>query len=107
MFGVFGVLDNNGNRYRLNSRSIAVTSLGRVDPTDNRPTGVPTITGTARSGRSVFANIRGIQDRDGLNNPQWGYLWQFDGKLAATGSSFTLPTGSAGKVLTLTPLGTT
>ena len=67
-------------------------------------TGAPTINGTARVGESLTASTSDIADADGLANASFTYQW-----LAAdvdisgtTGSSYTVVTADAGKVIKVT-----
>ena len=61
--------------------------------TENTPaTGAPTITGTAQVGRTLTADISGIEDDDGVANAVFTYQWLADDAeiAGADGSSYTL-----------------
>ena len=67
-------------------------------------TGAPTITGTARVGESLTASTSDIADADGLANASFTYQWLADDLdiSGATGSSYTVVTADAGKVIKVT-----
>ena len=68
-------------------------------------TGAPTINGTARAvGESLTASTSGISDPDGLTNASFTYQWLADDTdiSSATGSSYTVAAGDAGKAITVT-----
>ena len=64
-------------------------------------TGAPTIGGTARVGESLTASTSDIADADGLANASFTYQWLADDLdiSGATGSSYTVVTADAGKVI--------
>ena len=67
-------------------------------------TGAPTISGTARVGESLTASTSDIADADGLANASFTYQWLADDLdiSGATGSSYTVVTADAGKVIKVT-----
>ena len=67
-------------------------------------TGAPTIGGTARVGESLTASTSGISDADGLADVTFTYQWLADDLdiSGATGSSYTVVTADAGKVIKVT-----
>ena len=67
-------------------------------------TGAPTIGGTARVGESLTASTSDIADADGLANASFTYQWLADDLdiSGATGSSYTVVTVDAGKVIKVT-----
>ena len=67
-------------------------------------TGAPTINGTARVGESLTASTSDIADADGLANASFTYQWLADDVdiSGATGSSYTVVTADAGKVIKVT-----
>ena len=74
-------------------------------PSDNSAaTGAPTIGGTARVGESLTASTSDIADADGLANASFTYQWLADDVdiSGATGSSYTVVTADAGKVIKVT-----
>ena len=67
-------------------------------------TGAPTINGTAQVGESLTASTSDIADADGLANASFTYQWlAADVDISgATGSSYTVVTADAGKVIKVT-----
>ena len=67
-------------------------------------TGALTITGTARVGELLTADVSNIMDDDGLDKAAFAYQWQADGTdiSGATGSSYTLATSDEGKAMSVT-----
>ena len=67
-------------------------------------TGAPTIGGTARVGETLTASTSDIADADGLANASFTYQWLADDLdiSGATGSSYTVVTADAGKVIKVT-----
>ena len=77
--------------------SFSVTETATQQP--NTPaTGLPTISGTARVGETLRADISGIDDADGLDNVSYGYQWLAnDAEIAgATDPTYTLVDDDAG-----------
>ena len=80
-------------------------SLRIVEVSNSPPTGVPTISGTARVGETLTAWTSGIVDTDGLRNVVWRYQWirvDSDGTSNATdigtdSSTYTLTSADRGK----------
>ena len=70
-------------------------------PSNSAATGAPTVSGTARVGESLTASTSGISDSDGLTNASFTYQWLADDAeiSGATGSSYTLADGDAGKAI--------
>ena len=70
--------------------------------TENTPaTGAPTITGTAQVGRTLTADISGIEDDDGVANAVFTYQWLADDAeiAGADGSSYTLADADENKAI--------
>ena len=67
-------------------------------------TGAPTISGTAQGGEILTASTSDIADADGLTNASFTYQWLADDTAisGATGSSYTVAAGDAGKAITVT-----
>ena len=67
-------------------------------------TGQPTISGTARVGETLTADVTGVADEDGLNNVAFSYQWMADDTniQGATGSSYILTEDDKGKAITVT-----
>ncbi len=76
-----------------------------VEARPNRPaTGALTITGTARVGELLTADVSSIGDADGLDKAAFAYQWQADSTdlPGATGSSYTLAASDEGKAMSVT-----
>ena len=92
--------DDAGNEETLTS---AATDALEARP--NRPaTGALTITGTARVGELLTADVSSIADADGLDKGAFAYQWQADSTdlSGATGSSYTLAASDEGKAISVT-----
>ena len=79
-----------------------------VEDKDQAPTpatGAPTIGGTAQAGKTLTADISGIEDADGLDNATFSYQWvSNDGNTdtdieGATGSTYDLSDDDVGKTI--------
>ena len=73
-----------------------------VEPTPNNPaTGAPTISGTAKVGKTLTADTSGIADEDGLDNASFTYQWVANDAdiQGATNSRYTLSDDDVGKTL--------
>ena len=76
-----------------------------TDAVNTAPTGLPTISGTARVGETLTASIDEIADADGLDNATFAYQWlSNDGTSdtdieGATDSTYTLAAADAGKTV--------
>ena len=77
--------------------SFSVTETA-TQQTNTPATGLPTISGTARVGETLRADISGIDDADGLDNVSYGYQWLAnDAEIAgATDPTYTLVDDDAG-----------
>ncbi len=92
--------DDAGNKETLTSAATAA-----VEARPNRPaTGTLAITGTARVGELLTADVSGIMDDDGLDRAAFAYQWQADSTdlSGATGSSYTLAASDEGKAISVT-----
>ena len=92
--------DDAGNEETLTSAATAA-----VEARPNRPaTGTLAITGTARVGELLTADVSGIMDDDGLDRAAFAYQWQADSTdlSGATGSSYTLAASDEGKAMSVT-----
>ena len=92
--------DDAGHEETLTS---AATDALEARP--NRPaTGALTITGTARVGELLTADVSSIKDDDGLDKAAFAYQWQADSTdlSGATGSSYTLAASDEGKAMNVT-----
>ena len=92
--------DDAGNAETLTSAATVA-----VEARPNRPaTGALTITGTARVGELLTADVSSIKDDDGLDKAAFAYQWQADGTdlSGATGSSYTLAASDEGKAISVT-----
>ena len=81
-----------------------LTSLQQVVAPDTPATGAPTISGTARVGQTLTADVSGIADADGLTNVVFAYQWLADDVAiaGASGSGYTLTKAEQGKTITVT-----
>lgn len=74
-------------------------------PPNASPSGLPTITGTAREGETLTADTSGISDGNGLTNVQYTYQWirsasSTDTNIAgATSSTYVLTSDDTGKAV--------
>ena len=81
------------------------TSPQNVEPENNAPTGLPTISGTAQVGQTLTASTSGITDEDGLDDVSYSYQWiRNDGKAdsniaGATGSTYELVDADQNKTI--------
>ena len=68
---------------------------------NTRPTGLPTITGTAQVGQTLTALTNGISDTDGLDNVDYSYQWLADDTdiAGATDSTYTPSVSDVGKTV--------
>ena len=92
--------DDAGNDEELTSAATAA-----VEARPNRPAmGALTITGTARVGELLTADVSSIKDDDGLDRAAFAYQWQADGTdlSGATGSSYALAASDEGKAISVT-----
>ena len=92
--------DDSGNEETLTS-----AATDAVEARPNRPaTGALTITGTARVGELLTADVSNIMDDDGLDKTAFAYQWQADSTdlSGATGSSYTLADSDEGKAMSVT-----
>ena len=92
--------DDAGNEETLTS-----AATDAVEARPNHPaTGTLTITGTARVGELLTADVSSIKDDDGLDKTAFSYQWQADGTdlSGATGSSYTLAASDEGKAMSVT-----
>ncbi len=88
-----------------NDESLTSAATAAVEARPNRPaTGALTITGTARVGELLTADVSGIMDDDGLDRAAFAYQWQADSTdlSGATGSSYTLAASDEGKAMSVT-----
>ncbi len=74
-------------------------------PPNTAPTGVPSISGTARVGEKLTASVSGIADEDGMDSATFAYQWmRTDGTTdthipGATRAKYTLGSGDQGKTI--------
>ena len=100
---------------KLSTRlELTVSGPGGAPATTDEPapntqaTGAPTISGMTQVGETLTADVTGIADEDGLDNPGFTYQWaRNDGATDtniqdATGSSYTLTKAEQGKTVTVT-----
>ena len=97
--------DDAGNRESLTSSAVVVSSAQtRVKKPANSPaTGAPAIEGSPVVGQTLTATTSGIADKDGMGKAVFAYQWLADdaGIDGATGSSYNVVPGDAGKSLSV------
>ena len=71
------------------------------DEHDQKPTGAPTISGTAQVGETLTADTSGIADADGLTDVTYSYQWWVDGSKieGATSSTYKVRAEDEGKTI--------
>ena len=91
------VMAYNDNGVGVPSSEVKGTPLAPNSPAR----GAPTISGTARVGETLTADISGIADDDGMGNPTFAYQWLAnDADIAgATDSSYTPEDADEGKAI--------
>ena len=79
----------------------ATVSGPAAAPQNSPATGLPDVSGTAQVGETLTADVSAISDADGLVNTVFGYQWLADDVAiaGATGASYTLVDGDAGKTI--------
>ena len=94
----------NAVGFSIRSEFVNVTPTQPAEPEQNIPaTGMPTISGTARVGKTLTADTSDIADADGLNDTTFTYQWvrSTDGTdtdiADATDSTYTLVGADRGK----------
>ncbi len=100
--------DDEGSRIKVRVRVGHVSRKSELTAVVTRPvqtnspaSGNPTISGTARVGETLTADMSGISDADGLNDATFSYQWLAgDADISgATGSTYTLVAVDAGKAI--------
>ena len=93
--------DDADNREALISKATGAVAAAP----NNRPTGEPTISGTAQVGQLLTAHTSGIADADGLENVTFSFQWVANDGTSdtdirnATGSHYTLVADDEGKII--------
>ena len=85
-----------------NEETLTSAATAAIAAKPNSPaTGVPTISGTARVGKTLTANTSAIVDDDGLTNVSYSYQWIAAGidLSGATGSTYALTASEQGKTI--------
>ena len=85
-----------------NEETLTSAATGVVAAKPNIPAaGAPTISGTARVGKTLTADTSNIADQDGLTNVSYSYQWMAGGSDidGATGSSYTLKDVQKGQTI--------
>ena len=85
-----------------NNETLTSAATAAIAAKPNSPaTGTPTISGTARVGKTLTANTSAIADDDGLTNVSYSYQWIAAGTdlSGATGSTYTLTASEEGKTI--------
>ena len=97
--------DLAGNAAAGFSATQVLNDTGEVPSSNSPPTGLPTISGTARVGETLTVDTSGISDEDGLTSVSYGYQWiRNDGNTNAdiageTASTYTLDDDDEGKTI--------
>ena len=87
-----------------NDETLTSAATDAVEARPNRPaTGALVITGAARVGELLTADVSSIGDADGLDKAAFAYQWQADSTdlPGATGSSYTLAASDEGKAISV------
>ena len=89
--------DDANNEETLTSEATAAVAARSNSP----PTGLPSISGTARVGETLTASPSGIADADGLNNVSYSYQWiQNDADIeGATDPTYEVSESDVGKTV--------
>ena len=102
----FGSLPEGAEANGTTSATVAlVDGSGPLAPVNTAPTGLPTITGTARVGETLTASVADIADVDGLTTATFAYQWiANDGTddteiESAMDSTYTPAAANAGKAI--------
>ena len=74
-----------------------------LEPVNNAPTGLPTISGTPQVDQTLTASTSGIGDQDGLENVSYSHQWLADGSTleGATGATLLLTSRHQGKAISV------
>ena len=80
---------------------VATAAVAAAARTNNPAAGAPTVIGTPQVGQTLTASTSDIADEDGLTNVSYSYQWLADDVniASATGSSYVLANGDAGKTI--------
>ena len=72
-------------------------------PANSPATGTPSITGTARVGETLTADVSAVKDTDGLEDVSYTYQWQAGGTdiAGATNETYTLTADEVGQAITV------
>ena len=98
----FGILPPGITASGTTTATVALADAERVNAS---PTGVPTISGTARVGETLTASVSGIADADGLSGETFGHQWLSNDGTAdtdiagATEATYTLAAADAGRTI--------
>ena len=96
--------DDAGNEEELTGAATDAVEPETQEAKANTPaTGAPAITGTARVGELLTADVSGIADEDGLDNAVFTYQWLADGAETqdATDATYTLVDADVGKAMSV------
>ena len=89
--------DGGGTQETLTS--LATSAVVAAGTANQEPTGLPTISGTARVDQTLTANTGGIADADGLTGVRYSYEWLANDTavLRGAGRAYTVTSSDAGK----------
>ena len=90
----YSYTDNYGTE-----ESVVSAATAAVQNVNDAPTGSVVISGTARQGQTLTANVSSVTDADGINGPTIAYQWLRNDSVisGATGSSYTLTQADVGR----------
>lgn len=89
--------DNGGSANGGRDTSAARTFTITVNPVNDAPTGIPTLSGNATEGQTLTASTANISDVDGLIGVTFNYQWQ----QSVDGSAWTNITGATAETFSL------
>ncbi len=102
---IYRVKARNSHGLSSWSKVAKASTLVEPTPTNESPSGLPTITGMAQVGETLSADTSAISDGNGLTNTQYGYQWVrtsggTDADIAgATGQTYTLTSDDQGSTV--------
>ena len=70
-FATFGFMVSDGTADSADTWTMTID----VDAVNDAPSGAPAISGTAKVGQTLSADVSAIADADGLGGVSWGYRW--------------------------------
>ncbi|UWQ93437.1 hypothetical protein K3727_17185 [Rhodobacteraceae bacterium M382] len=85
------------------NEAVTSTATDAVENVNDAPTGVVTVSGTARQGETLTANASGVADLDGIDSETIVYQWLRDGApvTGAMDTAYTLTQNDVGAVMSV------